>query len=463
MRRVAVAVLLVLASGPLRSAASDQTTRDPRADLAGMLPPGLQEEGRTLLADTDPARRARRVRALAVAHPEEATAFLIALLEQEPAVAVRREIVDRLGRRAGPAVQVMLERVARSDRDAALSILALDRLRAQRQQQLRQLLALRYDQARAQGDAEAVRLLAQEQERWISLVRGTMLPAFLRTPPPTFSVADGPAIRVLAFGDYGTGAVTQRQVADAMLSYHQRARFDFGITLGDNFYDAGLPSPTDTRWRTWWDEMYAPLRLSIYATLGNHDWGLPDSPAAEILHTRDSPTWRMPAPYYTFTAGPAQFFALDTNEVSEAQLRWLDDALRASRARWRIVYGHHPIYSAGVHGDHEGLKARLLPLLRNRADVYLAGHDHDLQHLRADEGVHFFVSGTGGASIRPPTPNGSSLFAGAAFGFTVIEADGERLVLTFVGTDLRSIYAYALQTPPRANMRGPAPREPAQK
>jgi hypothetical protein len=47
-----------------------------------------------------------------------------------------------------------------------------------------------------------------------------------------------------------------------------------------------------------------------------------------------------------------------------------------------------------------------------------------------------------------------SLFAGAAFGFIVIEADGGRLVLTFVGTDLRSIYAYALHTPPRANMRG---------
>ena len=47
----------------------------------------------------------------------------------------------------------------------------------------------------------------------------------------------------------------------------------------------------------------------------------------------------------TFSAGPAQFFALDTNEVSEAQLMWLDAELKKSSAKWKLVYGHHPIYS----------------------------------------------------------------------------------------------------------------------
>jgi hypothetical protein len=463
---VAAALLAISAlslGGHPRPVAAAAPGADAGVVLIELLPPALREAGREFLAEPDPARRVQRAGALPLSGTQDATPFLLAVLEQEESVVVRRAIVNRLGRTASPAIQLMLERVAQADPDPALSILALDRLRAQRQQALRQLLLRRYELARQHGDQEALRLLALEQERWISLVRGTMLPAFLRAPPPLFSIepVQG-AIRVLAFGDYGTGSATQRRVADAMLSYHRRSRFDFGITLGDNFYDAGLPSPTDSRWHGWWDEMYGRLGLRIYATLGNHDWGLPDSPAAEILHTRDSPSWRMPAPYYTFTAGPAQFFALDTNEVSEAQLRWLDDALAASRARWRIVYGHHPIYSAGVHGDHEGLKARLLPLLRNRVNVYLAGHDHDLQHLEADAGVHFFVSGTGGASVRPPTPNGASLFAGAAFGFTVIEADDARLALTFVGTDLRPIYSYALRPSPSASLR-PLAAEPGRR
>jgi hypothetical protein len=242
-----------------------------------------------------------------------------------------------------------------------------------------------------------------------------------------------------------------------MLRYHRAEPLDFGITLGDNFYDSGLPAPDDERWTAWWDDMYQPLGLTFYATLGNHDWGDPDSPAAEILRSRRSRTWRLPAPYYTFTAGAAQLFALDTNEVSEAQLLWLDEALSASRSRWRIVYGHHPIYSAGDHQDNEALIARLLPVLRNRVDVYLAGHDHDLQHLQPDGGVHFFVSGCGGRSVRPPRPKATSLFAAAVLAFTVVEADAQRLRIVYFDTDLKPLYEHVLREPNRPPGRAASP------
>jgi hypothetical protein len=113
--------------------------------------------------------------------------------------------------------------------------------------------------------------------------------------------------------------------------------------------------------------LYDPLGIKFYATLGNHDWGFADSPAAEILYTWKSPSWRMPAPYYTFTAGPMQFFAMDTNEVSEAQLLWLKDELAKSRARWKLVYGHHPIYSAGAHEDNPAQTGDALALRQRRA------------------------------------------------------------------------------------------------
>ena len=61
----------------------------------------------------------------------------------------------------------------------------------------------------------------------------------------------------------------------------------------------------------------------------------------------------MPAAYYTFQAGAVQFFALDTDLISEAQLRWLTESLDKSVATWKVVYGHHPIYSAGQHEDNE--------------------------------------------------------------------------------------------------------------
>jgi tartrate-resistant acid phosphatase type 5 len=413
----------------------------PGAPRVEQLPAALREQGQAVLQQPDPQQRARLAAELARRDVAGALEFLLALAATDAAPQVRTAIIDRLGRFQHPQVQQALERHVTSDPDHAVAVLALERLRTQRTQPLSKLLEQRLEQARAKGDEAGVRQLAQEHERWISLVRGTMLPAFLRVPPPLFSLKpEGQAIRVLAFGDFGTGSKEQKEVAASMLKFHRQTPFDFAVTLGDNFYSYGMESPADPRWKTWWDELYDPLGIQFYATLGNHDWGFADSPAAEILYARQSPSWRMPAPYYTYTAGPVQFFALDTNEVSEAQLWWLKDELTKSRARWKLVYGHHPVYSAGAHADNPGLIKRLLPVLRGRADVYLAGHDHDLQHLKAEEGVHFFVSGGGGAGIRPIKPGPRSLFAKSANAFSVLEAEGPQLKVRFIDPALTQLY-----------------------
>jgi len=419
-----------------------QTAADARLDK---LPPALREQGQAILKQTDERERARLAGDLARKDAAGAMEFLLAVLAADPAHRVRSAIVDRMGRYSHPQVRQALERQVLSDSDTDVALLALERLRAQQAQDLAKLLRQRLEQARTKNDEAALRQLAREQERWISLVRGAMLPAFLRVTPPLFSLkAEDQPIRVLAFGDFGNGSKEQKQVAAAMLKFHRQTPFDFAVTLGDNFYSIGMESLTDPRWKTWWDELYDPLGIKFYATMGNHDWGHADSPAAEILYAKQSPSWRMPAPYYTFTAGPMQFFAMDTNEVSEAQLLWLKDELAKSRARWKLVYGHHPIYSVGAHEDNPGLIKRLLPILKGRADVYLAGHDHDLQHLKAEDGVHFFVAGGGGAGLRPPKPGLRSLFAKDAHAFCVLETDGRQLKVRFIDTSLNQLYEATL-------------------
>lgn len=447
LRALAVSAVFVVAVGmqpgvgPTMQVGGLPQESDPRLEK---LPAQLRERGRVILSEQSEFKRARLAAELAQ-HPASALEFLLSLLATDSSATVRRVIIDTLGRYSHPSVREALTRHAESDPDVRISILALERLHWQVTDDAKRLLTRRLDLARKSGDQAALRLLAEEHERYISLSRGTMLPGFLRVPPPIFSVKpQGSPIRVLAFGDFGVGNENQKQVAGAMGQYHAKKPFDFAITLGDNFYAFGMTSPTDPRWKTWWDELYNPLRVKFYATMGNHDWVLADSPAAEILYSRDSPSWTMPAPYYTFTAGPVQFFALDTNEISEAQLIWLEDQLHKSDARWKVVYGHHPIHSAGAHGDSPALISRLLPVLKGAADAYFAGHDHDLQHLKPEGGVHFFVSGGGGAGIRPVKPNARSLFARAAHGFAVIEAERDRLNVSLVGTDLAHLYDYSL-------------------
>jgi tartrate-resistant acid phosphatase type 5 len=269
-----------------------------------------------------------------------------------------------------------------------------------------------------------------------------------RAIPPVIQPAPG-RIRVLAFGDFGDGGATQKTVAAAMVRHAVNRPFDFGLTLGDNFYERGINQPTDPRWQRDWESLYTRLGIRFYATLGNHDYADPASPGAEIARTQHSRSWCLPTPYYTYLAGPVQFFALDTNPIERAepsrglQLRWLREQLARSTARWKVVYGHHPIYSNGLHGNSEVLIRQLLPILkRYRVDVYLAGHDHDLQALAPDGGVHFFVSGSGGHGPRElaATTQCRAWAVGKIPGFAVLEARGENLSVSFFdGTNGRQL------------------------
>lgn len=272
-------------------------------------------------------------------------------------------------------------------------------------------------------------------------------------PPPVMSLSH-PGVRILAFGDFGTEGDnwSQERLARAMAAYGVEHPYDLGLTLGDNFYPQGLPTADDPRWERQWERFYTPLGIRFYAVLGNHDYYDPRSPGAEIARSRKSPSWCLPRTWYTFTAGPVQLFAVDTTPVEEpgrdrgdrngamaAQLRWLDGALAASRAKWKVVFGHHPIYSNGHHTGPDGsfprIRQYLLPVLvKHGVDLYLAGHEHDLQVLEPESGVHFAVSGAGGRNLRRFRMDRCRRWGmDLTYGFTVLEADETKLALTFVG------------------------------
>lgn len=410
--------------------------------LLASVPENRAAECQAVLGERDAAKRAAAVTNLTRHRDPSLLPFLLKLADTDSSAAVRRVIVDRIGRYTQPEVLEMLEQRATSDPDAKVAILALDRLRTLRDQQLASLFEKRLKMAHADQDEKALDVLVADHQRWATLAIGAVLPSFLQTPPPVFEALPAQAsIRVLAFGDFGSEAPAMRKVAAAAEAYHREKPFDLGVTTGDNFYMRGVTGPADPRWKSGWEQLYGPMGVPIFATLGNHDWGYPDSPAGEILYSGESRTWRMPALFYSYTAGPAQFFALDTSAISETQLRWLDRELARSHALWKIVYGHHPIYSQGSgHGDSPRLQRTLLPLLRHRADVYLAGHDHDLQYLQPVDGVHFIVSGGGGAGIRPVKPGPRGLFGQMTHGFVTLEMDSAKMKVALVNCDGEVVY-----------------------
>jgi diadenosine tetraphosphatase ApaH/serine/threonine PP2A family protein phosphatase len=108
--------------------------------------------------------------------------------------------------------------------------------------------------------------------------------------------------------------------------------------------------------------------------------------------------------------------------------------------------GHHPIFSNGPHGDHKVLIADWEPLLRkHKVDLYLAGHDHDLQHLEFEgHPTSFVCSGAGGADLYdlkiPESQRGP--FAEKVYGFSHLEILPSQIAIRHIAADGRVVHGF---------------------
>ena len=127
-----------------------------------------------------------------------------------------------------------------------------------------------------------------------------------------------------------------------------------------------------------------------------------------------------------------------------AQLRWLDGQLAASTAPWKLVIGHHTIYSGGSgHGDTPETQALIEPLLRKHGvQAYINGHDHDLQHLRRG-GVDYLCCGAG-SEVRPVHAIDGTLFCAARSGFAALRSEPDALTVEFRDFTGASLYRAAV-------------------
>jgi hypothetical protein len=293
------------------------------------------------------------------------------------------------------------------------------------------------------------------------------------------------ATRFLVFGDTGRGDSIQYKVAGTMKTVcEQRGGCQFGLMLGDNFYDSGVSSVIDSQWQSKFEKPYGPLGIPFYPVLGNHDYGNagngidPARAQNEIDYTQKSAQWQMLGSNYAFTKGPISFVALDTQPIAQSdrsassaypadQLAVMQqrtqeqlDAVPAQLAQatqpWKIVYGHHPYLSNGPHGNagrYDGssggagagtpMKEFVESRLCNQADVYFAGHDHSMQDLGEVCGTQFIVAGAG-ADTTDITNRNKALFQSTASGFLLGEATASTLTMTFFDENGKQLYSRTL-------------------
>ncbi|WPP53716.1 purple acid phosphatase family protein [Catalinimonas niigatensis] len=271
-------------------------------------------------------------------------------------------------------------------------------------------------------------------------------------------------IRFLVIGDWGReGCPEQHHTAAQLARQANLCQADCIISTGDNFYENGVDSTKDPLWEVSFEKVYhhASLQIPWYAVLGNHDYR--GNTSAQILYSQQSSRWRMPARYYSkllkvSESSDLQLIFTDTtpfigaywetenhpdvlNQKPEEQVAWLRQTLAESTAQWKIVVGHHPVYSSSpMHGDTEELLTYFLPLFEEfGVDAYLCGHEHDLQLQKPYGHTIYLVSGAG-SEVRETDKKEMTLFSQSDKGFACISLDEENMSIEFVNSEGRTIF-----------------------
>ncbi|MEW6211799.1 MAG: metallophosphoesterase [Acidobacteriota bacterium] len=223
-----------------------------------------------------------------------------------------------------------------------------------------------------------------------------------QSAPPPASAADSneeepsSGLRFAVVGDTGTGETYQLKIARQMLNEYKRRPFDFVLMMGDNIYGGDFKRIGQV-----FEEPYRALLergVKFFATLGNHDIRCEQE---EMTY----PAFNMGGrrAYNFAPAGDlVEFFTIDSTSLLEGahldQLPWLEGALAASRARWKIAFFHHPPYSPGTrHGNNGDMISTVVPVLkRGSVRVVFTGHEHFFARLPAVDGIDYIISGAGG-------------------------------------------------------------------
>jgi tartrate-resistant acid phosphatase type 5 len=193
-------------------------------------------------------------------------------------------------------------------------------------------------------------------------------------------------------GDYGADTKQEDSVAQMVKSWHP----DFIITVGDNnYYEGSAETIKDHIGKYYCDYIYNPdarpdwqchgraaqeKQNRFFPAPGNHD-NYSTPPLKPYL---DYFTLPGDERNYDFTWGPMHFYSINSDTTGELkqtgkEAQWLHAALAKDSSTFKIVYFHHPPFSAGAHGSSVDMR---WPYHDWGIDAVLGGHEHFYAHAK---------------------------------------------------------------------------------
>lgn len=303
-----------------------------------------------------------------------------------------------------------------------------------------------------------------------------VLASLLATPVLAVeSAADG-HWRFAVVGDTRDGDRAHRKLVAALAG-------EPGLALLINTGDLVNSGERDDEWQRFF-EIAQPLlaRMPLYPALGNHDLDADRRSQAGwqrwIVHRR-GPARASPAgTALAFERGNVLFLVLDdmldmgpdpaasarrpadAPTISAAQRAFVETELaradRDPRIQHRIAVVHAGPYSSIAQRSGSAALRGLLPLLRSHGvNLLISGHDHHYAHGVDAGGLHYVVSGGGGAPLYEvaatpqPQPEAGRLLKGeSVHHYLVVDVAGAKLTVTVRRHDGSLLERFTIDAPP---------------
>ncbi len=278
------------------------------------------------------------------------------------------------------------------------------------------------------------------------------------------------SLNFLVIGDWGrNGENYQKEVATAMGQAARDVGAQFVITTGDNFYPYGVKSIADYHWISSFESIYRAQSLHVkwFPVLGNHDYI--SNPDAEVEYSKISSRWDMPARYYSkkyFINGDTSqgilLVFIDTDpfekkmqglktdsikytvSASRDQQQWLEKTLDDKTVKWKIVVGHHPVYTGGWRKnttETKKMREFLEPLFQKyKVNFYICGHEHHLEYTKPGGLTHYIISGSGSEARATTIHPEGGIFAASQQGFATFSITGSQTMIQFINYEGKILY-----------------------
>lgn len=235
-----------------------------------------------------------------------------------------------------------------------------------------------------------------------------------------------------------------------MTRWMQEHPFKLVVMLGDNIYgNTEITGGGDPKYfHDKFDLQYEKFEqdgVVFHATIGNHDRQtqhgqaeIDDVKRFGILGRDGYYKYSTPADYDVNGRPLVEFFCLDSEihdkEKQQEQADWFARETAASKAVWKIVYMHHPLYTVrGQHSPAVALREQIADsLVKNHVQIILAGHNHFYARMKPVDGSMQVISGGGGRHLAFPLNDSCAFISARRYHFTGVEVYPDRIQFTAI-------------------------------